>query len=135
MKILVLNSGSSSLKFQLIETSPEQIADSSDRLIARGSVERIGSGEAIITFDGLERGRRKTAAFIADHKQALDAAFQALQGENGVIDSPKSIEAIGHRVVHGGEYFTKPAALITGSALTLIEHCIDLAPLHNPANL
>jgi acetate kinase len=135
MKILVLNSGSSSLKFQLIETSPEQISSNNDRLIARGSVERIGSGEAMVSFDALDRGKTKKACLIPDHKQALEAAFQALQGDHGVINDPKEIEAIGHRVVHGGEYFTAPAALITGQVLTLIEHCIDLAPLHNPPNL
>lgn len=135
MKILVLNSGSSSLKFQLIETSPEQISANSDRLIARGSVERIGSGEAILTYEVPGVTRSKTSEPVADHTKALESAFKLLQGENGVIHDASEVEAIGHRVVHGGEYFTQPAALITGQVLTLIEHCIDLAPLHNPANL
>jgi acetate kinase len=134
MRILVLNSGSSSVKFQLIETSPEQIASSSDRMIAKGSVERIGSSEAIVKYNAPGRGTDNFAKPITDHKQAIETGFQCLTGEHGVISSPEEIEAVGHRMVHGGETFTHPA-LIDDEVVKRIEACFDLAPLHNPHNV
>ena len=134
MRILVLNSGSSSVKFQLIETSPEQISASTDRMIARGSVERIGSSEAVVKYTAACKGSENFAKPIADHKQALETAFQSLTGEHGVIGSADDIEAVGHRMVHGGESFSMPA-IIDGEVVRRIEQCFDLAPLHNPHNL
>jgi acetate kinase len=134
MRILVLNSGSSSVKFQLIETSPEQIAASTDRMIARGSIERIGSSEALVKYTSPCKGNENFAKPIADHKQAIETAFQSLTGEHGVIGSPDEIEAVGHRMVHGGEHFTVPA-VIDEEVVRRIEQCFDLAPLHNPHNV
>lgn len=135
MKILVLNSGSSSLKFQLIETSPEQIASNQDRLIAKGAVDRIGSTEAVVTYEAVGLGKTKHAKPVPEHKQAIEAAFQALTtGENKVLDNTNEIEAIGHRVVHGGEDF-QTSALMTEEVVEKIENNFELAPLHNPANM
>ncbi|HET8546422.1 MAG TPA: acetate kinase [Bryobacteraceae bacterium] len=134
MRILVLNSGSSSVKFQLIETSPEQIASSSDRMVARGSIERIGSSEALVKYTSCCNGSENFAKPIADHKQAIETAFQSLTGEHGVIGSADEVEAVGHRMVHGGEHFTVPA-VIDEEVVRRIELCFDLAPLHNPHNL
>src|SRR5918911_59380 len=106
MRILVLNSGSSSVKFQLIETSPEQIAASSDKAIAKGSIERIGSSEAIVKYSANGNGNETFAKPVKDHKEAIETAFQSLTGEHGVIEKPEEIEAVGHRMVHGGESFT-----------------------------
>src|SRR5260370_4296599 len=134
MLILVLNSGSSSLKFQLIETSPEQIAENTDRLVAKGSVDRIGSSEAVVAYDGSETGKTKSLRSIPRQKQALEAAFECLAGEQKVVRSLEEIECIGHRVVHGGEAFTQ-SALMNDEVVKQIESYFDLAPLHNPANL
>src|SRR4051794_17251130 len=135
MKTLVLNSGSSSLKFQLIETSPEQIASNQDKLIAKGAVDRIGSSEAVITYEAVGLGKTKSARPIPEHKQAIEAAFQALTGgEYKVLNSTDEIEAIGHRVVHGGEDF-ETSALMTEDVVEKIENNFELAPLHNPPNM
>ena len=134
MRILVLNSGSSSVKFQLIETSPEQIAISSDRSVARGSIERIGSSEAIVKYVAPDKGSQSFAKPIGDHKQAVETAFECLTGEYSVIAKPDDIEAVGHRIVHGGEWFTHPA-IINDEVVQRIEANFDLAPLHNPHNV
>jgi acetate kinase len=135
MKILVLNSGSSSLKFQLIETSPEQIENNADRLLAGGSVEKIGTSEAIVTYRVPGRPDSKFIAEILEHQQAVQTALQTMTGaESRVIGSVEEIEGVGHRVVHGGEHFAA-STLIDDEAVRLIEGAIELAPLHNPANL
>jgi acetate kinase len=136
MNVLVLNSGSSSLKFQLIATDREHIQNNSDERVCRGSVERIG-GEAIVTLEAEKSQRHKFTASLADIPAALDYLIRWISSEkSGIsqIQSPADIHAVGHRVVHGGEMFTE-SAIITDKVLEGIEDCIDLAPLHNPNNL
>ncbi len=135
MKILVLNCGSSSVKFQLIETSPEQIAANQDRLLARGAVEKIGTAEAIVSYEVPGKTSTKFSREILDHKTAIKTAAGALTDPAGaVISQPEEIEGVGHRVVHGGEYFTASVRM-DEKVLKQIEDTIDLAPLHNPQNL
>jgi len=125
MNVLVLNAGSSSLKFQVIATDPDRIAKDADERLTRGEVERIG-GEAIVTIQNHGAERQKTTAQLRD----ITAAIRHVVAASGQDD----IQAVGHRVVHGGERFTE-SALITPEVLSGIEDCIDLAPLHNPTNL
>lgn len=136
MNILVLNSGSSSLKFQVIVTDHEHIQTNSDERVCRGVVERIG-GEAIVTVETEKSPRQKFTASLADLPSALDYLIRWISSErSGIsqIQSPADIHAVGHRVVHGGETFTE-SAIITDKVLAGIEDCIDLAPLHNPNNV
>ncbi len=136
MHILVLNCGSSSVKFQLIATDLDAIEANADRRLASGEIERVG-GEALITYrTGGELPKRTTAA-IRDHRQAVEHIIRwVTSGEAHVpeIQSVADIHAVGHRVVHGGEHFTH-STLIDDLVLHDIEACIELAPLHNPANL
>lgn len=125
MNVLVLNAGSSSLKFQVISTDPDRIAKDADERLIRGEVERIG-GEAIVTIQNLGGERQKTTAQLRD----ITAAIRHVLAASGQED----IQAVGHRIVHGGERFTE-SVLITPEVLKGIEDCIDLAPLHNPTNL
>lgn len=136
MNILVLNCGSSSLKFQIINTDLKLIAQNADRCLAHGQIERVG-GAAVITFVKQGSAPTRSAAPIRDIRAALDrvlewcvSAESGLEGIRGIQD----IDAVGHRVVHGGEHFTE-SALISDEVLRAIEDCIDLAPLHNPANV
>lgn len=136
MNILVLNSGSSSLKFQLIDTDVAKIAADADRRLARGVIERIGS-QALIRFENADGRISRTAQPIRDHRAAIDTAIRWLVSAEAAIPGVTSladIHAIGHRVVHGGEKFTR-STLITPEVIDGIEECIDLAPLHNPDNL
>ncbi|HUY15271.1 MAG TPA: acetate kinase [Terriglobia bacterium] len=133
MKILVLNCGSSSLKFQLIETSPEQIAANQDRLVARGEVERIGSGDARITCD-VAGHKAETARPIAGFQDAIREALEAMKAAEGASVRLEEIEAVGHRVVHGGERFHQSVRM-DEAVVREIESLSDLAPLHNPHNL
>lgn len=133
MKVLVVNSGSSSLKFQLIETSLEDIETDSDHCLARGIVERIG-GQALIHFEAEGQPATKGAAPIRDHKQAVERVLQWFLNDSKLLGSAAELGGVGHRVVHGGEKFQKSVAL-TDEVLAEIEDCIPLAPLHNPANL
>lgn len=134
MNILVLNCGSSSLKFQLIETSADQIANNTDRLLARGSVERIGSSDAKLSYaQGSEAKEEKTAA-VRDHEEAICIALENLTSKNGVLKEHQEIDAVGHRVVHGGDIF-RESVLIDEAVLHQIESLSELAPLHNPLNL
>ncbi|HEY6291391.1 MAG TPA: acetate kinase [Terriglobia bacterium] len=134
MKILVINCGSSSLKFQLIETSLEQTAANADRLLAKGEVERIGSTEALVSYEvpGSESTREGVA--VRDHTEAIQAALGCLTGSGSLVKSLGEIEGVGHRVVHGGERLVS-SVLIDHEVVREIERCIDLAPLHNPNNL
>jgi acetate kinase len=125
MNVLVLNAGSSSLKFQVIATDPDRIAKDADERLTRGEVERIG-GEAIVTIQNQGGERKKTTAQLRD----ITAAIRHVVAASGQED----IQAVGHRIVHGGERFTE-SVLITPDVLSGIEDCIDLAPLHNPTNL
>ena len=133
MRILVLNAGSSSLKFQLIETGEAAIANSSDQKLARGIIDRIG-GEAIISFDAPDRTVR-SAAPIRNHTAAVEHILAWLADE-GIAGSDGStpVDAVGHRVVHGGELFTE-STLIDDKVLNGLEDLIDLAPLHDPHNI
>ena len=136
MNILVLNCGSSSLKFQLIATDLERIASNTDKRLARGEIERVGSA-AIITLTAEGKSPQRSAAPIKDIKSAVETIARWIASENSGIDEIKSladIHAVGHRVVHGGEKFTA-SALLTDEVLRGIEDCIELAPLHNPANI
>jgi len=136
MNVLVLNCGSSTVKFQLIVTDLEAFADNQDRRLARGSIERVG-GEAIITLQAEGREQRRLAESLRDMRAAVDFiirwATSEAAGING-IHSIADIHAVGHRVVHGGERFTH-SVLIDDEVLRGIEDCIELAPLHNPANI
>jgi acetate kinase len=135
MKVLVLNCGSSSVKYQLIETSLEAIEQNADREIARGSVERIGTGSAVHAFQAQGRAKITDSGEILEHREALTHILRMLtHPEHGVIGDPAEIEAVGHRFVHGGESFTQ-SALATPEAIAAVEECITLAPLHNPPNL
>jgi acetate kinase len=135
MHILVLNVGSSSLKFQLIDTDGAAIAESRDRRLARGQIDRIG-GEAIVSIGAEGRPPITTAARITDLGEATKYIIEWLTSDaSGVpITSVGQIEAAGHRVVHGGERFTK-SVLIDADVRRELEALIDLAPLHNPHNL
>ncbi len=125
--ILVLNCGSSSLKYQLIETGAEQIRNNSDRALAHGAVERIGSEDAKVTFQLAGQDKETKTASVMQHKDAIQIAFDHLKGVH-------DIEAVGHRIVHGGERF-RESVLIDDAVLKEIEAVSDLAPLHNPHNL
>lgn len=136
MNILVLNCGSSSVKFQFIATDLEQIARKEDRRLARGVVERIG-GEAVITFEVEGKEKHRLTAQLRDIRATVDHIVRWAASEtSGIpeIQSVADIHAIGHRVVHGGEQFTK-SVLISDTVMRGIEDMIDLAPLHNPANI
>ena len=135
MIILVLNVGSSSIKFQLVDTGEQAIANNTDRRLARGQIERIG-GEAIVTLAASDTPPVTAAAPIRDHAAAVEYIVQWLTAESsGVpISSLAEIEAVGHRVVHGGERFSH-SARVDDAVWKELELLIDLAPLHNPHNL
>ena len=136
MNVLVLNCGSSNVKFQLIATDPDLIARDADRRLAKGTIERIG-GEAIISLQVEGQEPQRSTASLRDINAAVDfIARWAASPEAGIegIRSISDIQAVGHRVVHGGERF-KQSVLINDEVIRAVEDCIDLAPLHNPANL
>ena len=136
MNVLVLNCGSSTVKFQIIETDQELIGADSDRRLASGVVERIGS-QALITFQAEGQPKVRTAEPVRDHRAAIDMALRwIISPESKIerINSLADIHAVGHRVVHGGERFQR-SVLVDDEVLEGIEDCIELAPLHNPANL
>ncbi|MGQ0419683.1 acetate kinase, partial [Bacillus sp. HC-Mk] len=124
-KIIAINAGSSSLKFQLFEMPSETV-------LTKGLVERIGLEDSIftITVDG---EKQKEITNIPDHAVAVNMLLKKLT-ENGIVKSLDEIGGIGHRVVHGGEKFAD-SVLITDEVLADIEELSDLAPLHNPANV
>lgn len=128
MKILVINSGSSSLKFQLYEMTTE-------KLLIKGRIERIGSETAIIT---VERDGQEDVRFtqeILHHSEAVRSMLKFLTHTDlGVLDNILEIKAVGHRIVHGGEWF-RSATLINADVQQKIRHLYDLAPLHNPAHM
>ena len=136
MNILVLNCGSSSVKFQLISTDLERIEQDADKRLAHGLIERIG-GAGIVTFTAEGSAPKRFAEPIRDTRAAVEMILRwAISQESGVteVNSVADIHAAGHRVVHGGERFTT-SVLITDEVLRGIEDCIELAPLHNPANI
>ena len=128
MNILVINAGSSSLKYQLLNPETQQV-------LAKGLCERIGiDGKFTYKPAGKEAIKEADVA-MPTHSEAIQAVLNALvDPKNGVIGSMKEIDAVGHRVVHGGEKFAK-SVLITDEVMAAIEECNPLAPLHNPANI
>ena len=128
MNILVINCGSSSLKYQLINSETEAV-------LAKGLCERIGIEGSMITYQPAGGEKEVTQSPMPTHTQAIQLVLDALTNEKtGVIKSLAEVGAVGHRVVHGGEKFTT-STLLTDEAMAAIEECNDLAPLHNPANL
>lgn len=136
MNVLVLNCGSSSLKFQIIETDLDIIEKNADQQKAKGLVERIGS-QSLVTFQAAGKPVVKQAPALRDHRSALDHVIRWIISDEAQIPgigSLADIHAVGHRVVHGAEQFTK-SVVIDEAVIRGIEDCIELAPLHNPANL
>jgi acetate kinase len=129
MNVLVFNCGSSSLKYQLLNMGEEAT------LLAKGLVERIGLKEGVLTHKPEGKGKFELVQDIPNHSVGIDLVLKALVSEeHGVISDLKEIDAAGHRVAHGGEFF-KDSALIDEKAKENIATCCELAPLHNPANL
>ncbi|MCD7955085.1 MAG: acetate kinase [Lachnospiraceae bacterium] len=127
MNVLVINCGSSSLKYQLINSDSEQV-------LAKGLCERIGI-DGRLTYQKAGCDKEITEAPMPTHKEAIQMVLDALVNEKtGAIASLSEVNAVGHRVVHGGEKFAS-SAIITDEMLAAVEECNDLAPLHNPANL
>ena len=142
MNVLVLNCGSSTVKFQLVQTDTARAADDGDRCLARGLVERIG-GQALLAFQSADDSatgapglRERRAEPIRDHRAAVDAILRWLvsAAATPALTALADIHAVGHRVVHGGERFRNPVR-IDAEVIAGIEDCMDLAPLHNPAHL
>lgn len=128
MNVLVINCGSSSLKYQLIDSVSEEV-------LAKGLCERIGIDGSAITHQPAGGEKVKTEVDMPDHTAAVKLVLEKLTDASvGVIPSLDAIDAVGHRIVHGGEKFSG-SVLLTEEVLTAIEECNDLAPLHNPANL
>lgn len=128
MKILVLNCGSSSVKYKLIDTTSEQT-------LAEGGVEKIGLADGFLKFKKPNGEKEILTLGLVDHKGAVKAVLDLLtSADNGVIKSYDEIDAVGHRVVHGAEKFNK-SVLITPEVIEQVKACYDLAPLHNPANI
>jgi acetate kinase len=135
MNVLVLNVGSATVKFQLMRTDKERIEQDRDETLAKGMVERIG-GEAVLTLWTQAKGSWRTSASIRDIPAAIDWILKWLASDASGVDisSIGEIEAVGHRVVHGGERFTH-SVLVDESVLKELEDQIELAPLHMPYNL
>lgn len=128
MKILVLNCGSSSIKYQFIDTN-EKTA------LARGVVERIGMSSAVLSHKRYDGDVIKVVGEILDHNIAIEYVLGVMLSRNhGVIEDKKDIEAVGHRVVHGGETFSD-SVFITDEVIKVLQDNIELAPLHNPPNI
>ncbi len=128
MKILVINCGSSSLKYQLIDMNDESV-------VAKGLVERIGIEGSILTHQPAGKDKYIVQQPMPDHKVAIGLVLDALQNpEHGVVKNTDEITAVGHRVVHAGTYYSE-SVVINEEVKKNIRACFDLAPLHNPANL
>lgn len=127
MKVLVINCGSSSIKYQLFDMEGEKV-------LAKGLVERIGIEGSTLTHK-VNGEKYEIKEEIKDHKYGVKLVIDALTNEDyGVISSMDEITGVGHRVVHGGEKYSE-SVLIDENVIKSIEECIELAPLHNPANL
>ena len=127
MNVLVINCGSSSLKYQLIDSDTEAV-------LAKGLCERIGIDGRLV-YQKAGNDKEITEASMPTHKEAIQMVLEALTNEKtGAIKSLAEVNAIGHRIVHGGEEFAS-SAIITDEMIKAVEECNDLAPLHNPANL
>ena len=128
MKVLVINCGSSSLKYQILDMTHES-------LMCKGLVERIGMDGSVITHEKIGMDKVKTEVPMKDHKDAIEQVLKAVQDpETGVVASMDEIGAVGHRVVHAGEKYAS-SVLITEEVIKALEECVELAPLHNPPNL
>lgn len=128
MKVLVINCGSSSVKYQLFDMEQE-------KALAKGTVARIGMSGSVMTHKPFDRPETKVSAEILDHIQAVEYVVTILMSPNhGVIKDKSEIGAVGHRVVHGGEAFTD-SVLITSGLMSTLRSLIELAPLHNPHNI
>ena len=128
MKILVLNCGSSSVKYKLIDTD-------TDVTMAEGGVEKIGLEDGFLKFKKPDGSKEIKQLGLIDHKAAVMAILENLTDPTvGCIKSFDEIDAVGHRVVHGGEKFAS-SVLITDEVIQQVKDCYDLAPLHNPANI
>lgn len=128
MNILVMNCGSSSLKYQLIDSHTE-------KALAKGLCERIGNDRSTLTYQAAGEEKRVTETAMPTHFQAVRLVLEALtDAKTGVIESLDQVGAVGHRVAHGGEWFTS-SALITEETAKKIESCGELAPLHNPVSM
>ena len=128
MKILVLNCGSSSIKYQFIDTETKTA-------LAKGVVERIGMTGAVLSHSRYDGDKIKIVGEILDHTIAIEYVLGVMLSKNhGVIDEKEDIEAVGHRVVHGGETFSD-SVLITEDVVKVLQDNIELAPLHNPPNI
>ncbi len=128
MNILVINAGSSSLKYQLIEMIKQEV-------VAKGAVERIGIEGSILTHKPEGKDKVVIKQEMPDHKVAIQLVLHAITDkEHGVLSSMDEINAVGHRVVHGAEFFSG-SVVITDEVIAALKECSELAPLHNPANL
>ena len=128
MKVLVLNSGSSSIKYQFIDTD-KKVA------LAKGLVDRIGMAGAVLSHQRFDGDNIKIAGEILDHQIAVEYVLGVMLSKNhGVIDDKKDIDAVGHRVVHGGETFSD-SVFINDEVVKVLQDNIELAPLHNPPNI
>ena len=128
MKILVLNCGSSSVKYKLIDTD-------NNKTLAEGGVEKIGLEDGFLKYKSKDGSKKIIELGLTDHKGAVIAILNLLTDKNeGCIKSYDEIDAVGHRVVHGAEKFNK-SVLITDEVIQQVKDCYDLAPLHNPANI
>jgi len=129
MKILVLNCGSSSIKYQLLD-----MANNAD-VLAKGLLERVGINDSVLKHEAKGKDVHKIVQDVPNHEIGVNLILHTLMHpEYGVIKSENEISAVGHRVVHGGEKFSD-SVLITQEVIDKMEECVDLAPLHNPANL
>lgn len=128
MKILIINCGSSSLKFQLINSQDEKV-------LAKGLCERIGLEGSRLVYQPADSEKEIIEKPMPDHKMAVSLVIKALTNDKtGVIKDLSDVGAVGHRIVHGGEKFAA-SVIIDDEVIKVIEECNDLAPLHNPANL
>jgi acetate kinase len=135
MNILVLNCGSSTVKFQIIATDLDLIANNTDQRLARGTLERVG-GEAIVSLQVASREKQLSTATLRDTRAAVELIQRWACSDGGPpeIRTVADIHAVGHRVVHGGEHFNH-SVQIDEEVFRAIEECIELAPLHNPTNV
>lgn len=135
MNILVLNCGSSSIKFQLIDTDDKKLEKGAEKVLAKGLVENIGTATAKVHMKPFHGNETELVAPIYEHSLGISKIIELLCDEDkGVIKKIEEIKAIGHRVVHGGELFSS-SVVIDNAVQKGIKDCFDLAPLHNPANL
>jgi acetate kinase len=128
MKILVLNSGSSSIKFQLFNMS------AGERLLAKGIADKIGLEDSFLQSEGSNGKQDRRQMALPDHRAVLQAVFDLLRNHHGAAEAADNIDGVGHRVVHGGEEFGE-SVLVDDGVMDALRRLTDLAPLHNPPNI